>query len=285
MGKYRIKYDLLIAILMAVFYAVSLMAARLQGGLNAVIVSFITFIAFVAFAYFMKTSVLGMLQQLRSLALVFLGLSALSLVWELLLFFDVVNPGKTGLLTWVLLVGAINAILSLAIIAGILYLEKVPLKDLNARMGDKLNIAMGVVGFLICILVSIVVSYFLFGGKAIGQERFVQAIVAVLAFSIIGGIFEELWFRGLLLNRITPILGESQGNVYQAAVFGFFEAVMFYTVTGIAFDLAFIILISAIAGYYWGRSTLKTKSLWSPMLLHAGLYVLITLYIIVALLS
>lgn len=280
-GGYRISYDVLIAILMAAFYALSILAAWLQGGLSAVAISAILFVAFVVFAYFMKTGAIPKLQPLRSLTLVFLGLSALSLAWRLLPFINILDAGKIDPLAWAIAVGVINAVFSLMIIAAILYLEKIPLKDIYVRLGGRLNIAMGIVGFILCFIVAVLASYFIFGGNAIGLERFELAIAAVLAFSILGGVFEELLFRGLLLSRAVPVLGESYGNIYQAVTFGAFEAVIFYMVTSMAFNVMFIILISFITGFYWGRSTLRTKSLWSPMLIHAGFYVLILLPMIV----
>jgi len=276
-GGHKISYDVLIAILMAAFYALSVLAAWLQGGLSAVAISAILFFAFVVFAFFMKTGAIPKLQPLRSLTLVFLGLSALSRAWQLLLYLNVLDAGKMGPLAWTVAVGVINAIFSLAIIAGILCVEKVPLKDIYVQLGDRLNIAMGIIGFILCIIVAVLVTYLIFGGNALGTDRFELAIASVLAFGVLGGVFEEIWFRGLLLGRAVPILGEPYGNIYQAMVFGAFEAVMFYMVTSMAFELSFIILISVIIGFYWGRSTLRTKSLWSPMLIHAGFYLLILL--------
>lgn len=284
-GKIKLTYDLVIALLMAAFYAVFLLAAKLEGGLNAVLLSVVMFVAFVVFAYLMNAGTLKGLDKLRSLILVFLGLSTLSLAWELLLFFNVVDATKIGTIGWIAVVGILNAIISIIIIAGILYFEKIPLKELYFRAGDKLNIAMGVVGFVFCTLLAVGATYLVFGGSALGQDKLVQVIAAVLIFSVLGGIYEELWFRGLLLSRITPLIGESYGNIYQAAVFGAFEAVMFYTVTLQVIDLTVILLLGLIMGFYWGRSTLRTKSLLSPMLLHAGLYSLIMLPIIVGLLT
>jgi membrane protease YdiL (CAAX protease family) len=284
-GKYRLKYDVLIAILLAVFYALSLLAARLQGGLSAVMVSVIMFVSFVAFAYFVRMDAISGLRQLRSLIFVFIGLSMLSLAWELLLFFNFIDVSRIGTVTWIMAVGAVNAVASLSILAGILYFEKLSLNDLNVRPGDKINIAMGLVGFILCVILAVVATYVFFGGNAVGQATMVNAIAVVLAFGIFGGVFEEVWFRGLLMDRIGPILGGSNGNIYQAVVFAVFEAVMLYTVTFGAIDLTVLLIISAMMGYYWGRATMKTKSLWSPMLLHAGLYVLIMLPVIVGLLS
>jgi uncharacterized protein len=283
-GGIKIGYDVLIAVLMAAFYAFSVIAARLQSGMSAVMVSAIIFVAFIAFAYFMKIGADPRLRNVQSLTYVFLGLSVISLAWQLLLYFNVVDAAKIGPLAWALAVGVVNAILSLIIIAAIIFVEKVPLKDIYVRLGERLNIAIGVVGFLLCAIISVIVAYFIFGGNVIGQDKFVEAIAVALVFGVLGGVFEELLFRGLLLGRAVPVFGESYGNIYQALVFGAFEAVVFYTATSMAFDLAFIILIAMITGFYWGRSTLRTKSLWSPMLIHAGFYMLIMLPILVGIL-
>lgn len=284
-GGKKIGYDFLIAVLMATFYAFSVIAARLQSGLSAVMVSAIIFVALVAFAYFMKIGADPRLWKVQSLTYIFLGLSVISLTWQLLLYFNVVDAAKVGPLAWALAVGAVNAALSLIIIAVILFVEKVPLKDIYVRLGERLNIAIGVVGFLLCAIISVIVAYFVFGGNVLSQDKFMEAIAVALAFGVLGGVFEEPWFRGLLLSRAVPVFGESQGNIYQALIFGAFEAVVFDTATSMAFDLLFIILIAMITGFYWGRSTLRTKSLWSPMLIHAGFYMLIMLPILVDLLT
>jgi membrane protease YdiL (CAAX protease family) len=284
-GKSKVKYDLLIAVMVAAFYALSLLAATIEGGVNAVLFSVIVFVAFVVFAWFVRAGTVPALKSLRSLIFVFLGLSALSLAWQLLLYFGVLDAGKLGQTGWIVAVGSVISVVSIAIIAILLYFEKDSLKDMYLRLGDRLNIAMGVFGFILCLVLAVVVTYFVFGGNQIGMDRLLPLLAAILAFSIPCGILEELWFRGLLMSKATPIFGEAYGNIYQAAVFGAFEAVMFTTVTGQVADLLVLLMLGAIMGFYWGRSTLRTKSLWSPMLLHAGLYTLILLPILVGLMS
>lgn len=282
-GKSRVKYDLLIAVMVAAFYALSLLAATIEGGVNAVLFSVIVFVAFIVFAYFVRAGTVPALKSLRSLIFVFLGLSALSLVWQLLIYFGVLAASKIGQNGWIVAVGSVISVISLAIIAILLYYEKDSLKNIYLRLGDRLNIAIGIVGFILCLVLAVVVTYFVFGGKEIGTDRLFPLLAAILAFSIPCGIVEELWFRGLLMSKAMPIFGESYSIIYQAVVFGAFEAVMFVTVTGQVADLLVILMLGAIMGFYWGRSTLRTKSLWSPMLLHAGLYTLILLPILVGL--
>ena len=63
------------------------------------------------------------------------------------------------------------------------------------------------------------------------MDRLAELIGVVLVFGLLCGAYEELWFRGLLLSKIVPILGESSGNIFQAVVFGVFEAMIFAALT------------------------------------------------------
>lgn len=275
-GKQQIKPELVTAVLIAVLYALFLVEAGLEGGVVALVLSAFLFVAFAVFAYFVGSGKLKGRQQFRSLIYAFLGLSALSMVWELLRFFNVIDMAGAGTF-WAAAVGVVNAAFSVVIIAVILYVEKDRLEKLYIAVGDKKVIALGAAGFVLSLLLAVGAAYFVFGGNAISQDKFLQILASVLVLGVLGGIIEELWFRGLLLSRITPLLGESQGNIYQAAVFGVFETLMFYTITSEAVYLPVIFIIGAFTGYYWGRATLKAKSLVAPMFLHAGLYVLILL--------
>jgi membrane protease YdiL (CAAX protease family) len=280
-GRSKLKPELVMASLMAALYALSLLAAGLAGGLYTMLISSLMFIVFLALAYLARAGALRGLQRSGPLISVFVGLSLLSLAWESMLFFNIANINNADTVIRVAMVGVANAVISLVIIAGIMYKEKDSLQKVYVTVGDVKSMAPGIGGFIICVLLAVGAAYFLFGGKAIGQDKFILLAASVLAFSILGGAYEELWFRGLLLSRITPLLGESRGNFYQAAVFGAFEAMMLYTVTSLFIDLAVFFIIGAFLGYYWGRSTLKTRSLLGPALLHAGLYALILLPLLV----
>jgi membrane protease YdiL (CAAX protease family) len=284
-GRSKLKPELVIASLMAALYALSLLAAGLAGGPYAVLISGLMFAIFLVLAYLARAGALKGLQRPGPLIIVFLGLSLLSLAWESILFLNVANINNADIIMRVAMVGVANAVVSLAIIAGIIYLEKDSLKKIYVTVGDIKSMAPSVGGFAICVLLAAGAAYFLFGGNAIGQDKFIMLVASVLVFSILGGAYEELWFRGLLLSRITPLLGESRGNIYQAAVFGAFEAMMLYAVTSLFADLAVFFIIGAFLGYYWGRSTLKTGSLLGAVLLHAGLYALILLPLLVGIQS
>lgn len=284
-GKIQWKPELIISILVAGVYALFLLESRVEGGSNGLWLSAFLFLAILVYAYVTRSSAVQGHRQFRSLVYVYLGLAALSMVWELLLYFDVINLSGITTTTWAAVTGVIYAIVSIVIIAAIVYFENVRLDSIFVRIGDLKIVGFGIIGFVVCIILGIGAAHFVFAGPTLGQDKLLQLAASVIAFAILAGVTEELWFRGLLLSRITPLLGESQGNVYQAAVFGVFETVMFYTLTGDAVFLPVMFIIGAMMGYYWGMTTLKYKSLAAPMLLHAGFYIIIALPLLAGLLS
>lgn len=282
LGKYSVKVDLAIPILMAVIYAFLQLAAAVTGNRIALILTELMFLVFLVLAYLARKDLITGIKKFEYIAYVFLGLSIVSLLWQLLITYIIVDTNSFGggaPWAWALLVGGFNAVVSIVIIATLIYIENISLEKIFVRVGDSKGILMGVAGIILCFVFAVIGSLLLSSGISLSSGKFAQIVGVVLVFGIICGVYEELWFRGLLLSKIVPILGESSGNIFQAAVFGVFEAMVFvalmpkmsYTM------LAFFILIGAMVGYYWGRATLKTGSLLSSMLLHAGLYILILL--------
>ena len=281
-GKFKLNTELIISMLVAGLYALFLVETRLATGVTALMLSMFLVVTFLVFVYIVRGGTHKKKQEFGSLLYVFLGLAALSLVWELLRYFNVVDTSKISPAI-LLVIGVVYAVVSVVIIAVLVFLEKSSLKDLYLTPGDSKVIPFAVVAFILCALLGIGATYILFGGSTLGQQNLITLIVAVLVFSLLAGIAGELWFRGLLMSRITPILGETYGNIYQAVVFGVFEAVIFYMITGQISLMPAIFIIGSMTGYYWGRATVRSKSVISPMLLHAGFYVLVALPILVGL--
>jgi len=284
-GKLKLTSELIISLLVAGLYALFLVETRLAEGMTALMLSMFLFVTFLVFVYIVRGGSHKKKREFGSLLYVFLGLSALSLVWQLLVYFNIIDASKISPDILIMVIGVIYAVVSVAIIAAIAFLEKSSLKDLYLTSGDIKVIPFAGVAFILCALLGIGATYMLFGGSTMGQDKLIMLIVSVLVFSLLAGIAEELWFRGLLMSRITPILGESYGNIYQAVVFGVFEAVMFYIITQEVSLMPAIFIIGSMTGFYWGRATLRSKSIISPMLLHAGFYVLVALPILVGVMT
>lgn len=107
----------------------------------------------------------------------------------------------------------------------------------------------------------------LFGGSAsqdLRQAAFPGGLEATVALTLVGIAFvigapvtEELYFRGLLLGRIAPVLGSTAAVI---ATSGFFALAHFQPA---AFPVIFAI------GAIFALLRLKTDSIWPPMGVHA----------------
>ena len=278
LGSTKVKTELVITILMAVVYAALQLGSALSENKAALIMTELLFLIFLVLAYLARADVIAGLKKYEYIMYIFLGLSAVTLLWRLLTTYIIADTNSFGDASWALIVGGFNTIVSLIIIAALIYMESIPLDKIYIKVGDSKGIIMGVVGLILCILLAIVGAVLLSGGISLGTDRLAKLIGVVVVFGIACGIYEELWFRGLLLSKIVPILGESSGNIFQAVIFGIFEAMVLLTlIKSSPMMIVFFVLIGAMMGYYWGRATLKTGSLISSVLLHAGLYILILL--------
>ncbi|HTY90252.1 MAG TPA: CPBP family intramembrane glutamic endopeptidase [Methanocella sp.] len=277
----KVSRELGISVMVAVLYGLFLVETIWESSLLGLAFSIILFGILVLMAYLLGGSKKEQ-RQFRSLVLVFIGLSLLSIIVELLRYLDI--PAAAGTF-WAGALGAAIAIASVIAIAVLVYIEKDELKKLYIHAGDVKAMWLGAAGLIICLVAGLAGAYFVFGGSILGQDKFLRIAASVIIFGVLAGIVEEAWFRGLLLTRIVPILGESRGNIYQAAVFGAFETVLFYMITGQAAYIPVIFIIGIFMGYYWGRATIKADSLAAPALLHVGLYVLLLLPLVTGLSS
>jgi membrane protease YdiL (CAAX protease family) len=88
-----------------------------------------------------------------------------------------------------------------------------------------------------------------------------------LMFSLANGFMEELWFRGLFLQRLQPIIGAG-GAVWMTSIwFGITHVFALY-VSGIG-ALVFVILVFTL-GIAFALLMQKTKNIWGATLFHAA---------------
>ncbi len=106
----------------------------------------------------------------------------------------------------------------------------------------------------------------------------VDAIPWILVFIFANSFMEELWFRGVALGRLSPILGTTAAVVVTALVFGSMHLGSTY-VTPLQTILFFLITVAL--GLVNGYVMLKTGSIWGSVLFHAGydLFVIIPILV------
>jgi membrane protease YdiL (CAAX protease family) len=104
-----------------------------------------------------------------------------------------------------------------------------------------------------------------FPGSAVSLPRLIALTPALIILVLMNGLREELWFRGLFLQRYATFIGPWGANVLAALVFASFHVQVQYAVHVLPF-LGYALLLGLVAGYLMHSS----QSLIGSVLLHAG---------------
>jgi membrane protease YdiL (CAAX protease family) len=105
----------------------------------------------------------------------------------------------------------------------------------------------------------------------------VAAIPWIVVFAFANALMEELWFRGVFLNKLTPVLGVAASVVVTALVFSMphFGATYIAPIERVAFAVVVFAL-----GLVNAAVMLKTDSIWGSVLFHAGYDLLVIIPVI-----
>jgi membrane protease YdiL (CAAX protease family) len=95
--------------------------------------------------------------------------------------------------------------------------------------------------------------------------RFSALAPALIALVLLNGLREELFFRGLFLNKYGQFLGPFVANLLAAVIFTSFHVEVKYAAS-VAIFLVYTLIIGLIAGWLMQRS----QSLLSSVIFHAG---------------
>ncbi len=275
-GGVKIKPVVAIALLMAALYAVFLIGTGLGRGLEALMLPLLSFAMFAAFAYLSRSGGLAGLRPFTMLIDAFLALSTLSLAQALASFLNIFGPADMAIQRFSL-VTTLSAGVAAVLLMAVLYLEKEPREAIYLKASPIRTALAGFAIMVVCGLIATGLAYLVFGSAA-----FMLAALNVLAFGLIGGVYEEALFRGLLLSRLRQVLNENYALPIQAIVFAVFEALAVYALAPNILLLPVILVASAILGYFLGMITLKNESILAPQLIHAGLYMLLAISLLMA---
>jgi hypothetical protein len=82
-------------------------------------------------------------------------------------------------------------------------------------------------------------------------------------------LYEELLFRGALLFLLIRSIGDIKASAISAVAFGIYH---WFTMGdwGNPVQLAFIFVITSVAGFAFAFSFAKSKTIWTPIALHLG---------------
>jgi membrane protease YdiL (CAAX protease family) len=219
------------------------------------------FLALTVFAYFMK--------PLRN-------------YWRVSLAFFIASLGM--LLNWVITDLPVRFLYdSITITEGRWMLDKlsqfiaiaIPILVLTLAFADKLSslyIQKGKFKLWIVIGLSTFV-FFVATGLILGlQKSSPQKILSILpwlfAFSVLNGLMEELWFRGLFLKKFEPFLGNHLSIFLTSLIFSIPHLFARY-LSGIGMSLIFFIVVFSL-GMASGYIIYKSKSIWGAVIFHIG---------------
>jgi len=152
------------------------------------------------------------------------------------------------------------------------------LKRGNLRQGLKF----GLISFAIFAVIFTVIVMVQAGGpktqglfaSGISVNTVVSVIPWILMFCFVNSFMEELWFRGVSLGKLTPMLGRTSSIIVTALVFGSTHAAATY-ITPIQMLLFATIVIGL--GLVNAYMMLKTDSIWGSVFFHAGYDLLVIL--------
>ncbi len=145
------------------------------------------------------------------------------------------------------------------------------LKKGDLRQGLKF----GFISFGVCAAIFIAIAVLQSGAPSstglaatgVSLETLLAAVPWILIFIFANSIMEELWFRGISLGRLHPLLGTAATVLVTALVFGSMHLGATYVTTAQA--ILFTSITFAL-GLVNGYVTLKTGSIWGSVLFHAG---------------
>jgi membrane protease YdiL (CAAX protease family) len=99
------------------------------------------------------------------------------------------------------------------------------------------------------------------------MDTLVAAVVWGLVFSIVNGFMEELWLRGIFLNRFAPMIGIHGAVWVTSLIFASMHGFAFYFDP---FALIFFFVNTLSLGLACGYLIMKSDSLWGAVIIHAA---------------
>ena len=111
------------------------------------------------------------------------------------------------------------------------------------------------------------------GGIAMGLSKnislpaLISQIPLLLVFCFANASMEELWFRGIFLKKLEPLIGSASALVFTSIVFAVSHVGATYVAGG---DILGFLLTVLALGLGCGYLMQKTDNIWGAILVHAG---------------
>jgi membrane protease YdiL (CAAX protease family) len=195
---------------------------------------------------------------------------ALALVWGGIASPTIATDGSscTDPASPVATLRVVEAIVVLAVVAGLAIWLKADAGTIGLRMPARRWVRWAVLGFLVAGPVALLAGPYLarpFFGD-VGYQLLPAALVPALIFAVSNGVSEEIAYRGALLHWSARVMGTGPAVVGQAIVFGLAHSGS--DVIGGALPL---MVAMGVGGLLAGLIALRTRSLLIPIAVHIGL--------------
>ena len=153
-----------------------------------------------------------------------------------------------------------------------LHLREYLVGDMKLTKGISLNPAVfaGVLSALCYFVISIIVAL------AVGTLRIDFSILVdldtgigwiILLYALVPAIWEELTFRGVILNTVRTQYSDTVAILVSSVLFGFFHVIAFALIGDFAMA-AFGFIMSTLYGFTWGYTNIKCDSLLPGIVAH-----------------
>jgi membrane protease YdiL (CAAX protease family) len=270
-----IPAEILIASMLAFLYILFLAGSIIVQGIDSLMLKIFSFVFFALMAYLVRTS-LKHLMPFSKLIDAFLVLSATPLAFEAASMFNILtidDLDAAGLMYYKI----IMSLASIALLVVLVFYEKVDLSNIFISGQNLMKSAIvGIIGCLVCVLLFFGLLYFIYGIPE-DLSRAISPLMLLILFAIAGAMAEEAWFRGAILSWSIPAIEEKPALILQSIVFAVYEALIIYAIIPEIWIAAAAFVLMAVSGYYLGVLTLKHKNIAGPIIIHAGIYMIIGL--------
>jgi membrane protease YdiL (CAAX protease family) len=156
---------------------------------------------------------------------------------------------------------------AIVVVVPIILLTKLSGADLGSIYLKRGNLKLGLgIGSLVFIFLG--TATFMFATQRFTSlDALGAAVLWGLLFSFVNSFMEELWLRGIFLERFEPFLRVGGSILLTSIIFAMLHSFVFYFTPAV---IPFFFLNTLSLGLACGYLMMKSDSLWGPVLIHAA---------------
>ena len=150
-------------------------------------------------------------------------------------------------------------------------------QDLKSIFIGKGNLRRGLIFGLVSLAVFALISFIILRGSGEYLTKIKSSLLWLLLFVFANSVMEELWFRGIFLKRLEPLIGVKLSVIVTSIAFGASHVSATYAFPGGGLVFGVVVFALGAIGAY---SMYKTDSVIGAVLFHAGYDLLVLIPIL-----